>query len=181
MKLRNHHEADILTGREPEHVSRFDALVEYTILQDAARLTELAQQNQDLHTTFGEDRRYGYCVGFSFKNDSAIGKGLAWYNEAVASHRIVFTINDEGDLVRSIKMLKKQAGGCIEKTIGSNLGLDAGKAFVDCLSEQPDRLAEVVSELCMLSDRDVSRVASAHHAIKARAGSSNGHLHLVTD
>lgn len=166
--LEPRNDVDIIVGDEPAYVTEFDAFMENTLYCEPQEAVAFAEHSPKVTFSFGETPKNGrYFVGVRFQKDTELAQQIPFNDSQYTSQRFLFTIGDDGSLLRLIEVSHKD-GGYKRAThlFKANLGITKGQEFVDFLKQVSKVSTEDILKFCELSDDEIQKITLVQNLVK---------------
>lgn len=137
------------------HVDTFNELVNTALFEQPEIMAGYAKARPEVCFGFGETTESSLYIFFTFEKSSALSRDIPWINGPFTSDKFMFSIDEDGCLIRRIDLSYKTTDGpCERKLIETNLGPEMGADFTEYLLKLLEKLQEVpFEEMCEEKER----------------------------
>lgn len=174
-ELEPRNDVDIIVGEEPDHVTEFDAFIEHTLYGEPQQTAAFSKHSPDIRFSFGETPKNDrYFVGIRFQKDTELSKQIPGNDSPYTSQRFLFTIDDDGSLLRIIELSHKYDDSRRAKNFFRvNLGPMKGQEFVEFLQQASKVTTYDILRFCELSDEEIQEITIRQNILKVIQGTED--------
>ncbi|MDO8336000.1 MAG: hypothetical protein Q7T74_04460 [Candidatus Saccharibacteria bacterium] len=162
----------IIVGEEPAYVSEFDEFIENTLYYEPQEASAFSKHLPEVHFSFGETPKNDrYFVGVRFDKNTELSKQIAGNDSPYTGQRFLFTIDDDGSLLRIIELSHKDDD--YKRAIHffkTNLGARKGQEFVEFLQKASKVPTNDILKFCELSDDEIEKVIVVQNLVRVAQG-----------